>query len=163
MRVTERHARAVGKVAARIENEAGDAGIIGASGPLDSEFVEMSYLSKNAYIKPGQIVKTSGDGGIFPKDIPVGKVADSRPAEYGLATVARVKRSNPSYCKARLLVRGMAGWKIASARVVLLPLRSHARVTSLTMGEPPATAWRTRLTWARPKSPGAFGAPEMPS
>jgi len=79
------------KVAARIENEAGDAGIIGASGPLDSEFVEMSYLSKNAYIKPGQIVKTSGDGGIFPKDIPVGKVADSRPAEYGLATVARVK------------------------------------------------------------------------
>src|SRR6266699_3654275 len=79
------------KVAARIENEAGDAGVIGASGPLDSEFVEMSYLSKNAYIKPGQIVKTSGDGGIFPKDIPVGKVADSRPAEYGLATVARVK------------------------------------------------------------------------
>ena len=79
------------KVAARIQNEAGDAGIIGGSGPLDSEFVEMSYLSKNAYIKPGQIVKTSGDGGIFPKDIPVGKVADSRPAEYGLATVARVK------------------------------------------------------------------------
>src|SRR2546430_1346649 len=29
------------KVAARIENEVGDAGIIGASGPLDSEFVEM--------------------------------------------------------------------------------------------------------------------------
>ena len=40
---------------------------------------------------PSQLVKTSGTGGLFPKDIPIGKVFDVRPVEYGLATVARVK------------------------------------------------------------------------
>ena len=79
------------KVAARVENESGDMGVIGASGPLDSEFVEMSFLSKNANLKPGQNVKTSGEGGIFPKEIPIGRVVDSRSVEYGLSTVARVK------------------------------------------------------------------------
>ena len=62
-----------------------------ASGPLETEFVEMGYLSRNANVKPGQEVKTSGLGGIFPKDIPIGKVVDSHPVEYGLNTVARVK------------------------------------------------------------------------
>ena len=79
------------KVAARVENETGDMGIIGAGGPLDSEFVEIGYLSRNANLKPGQNVKTSGEGGIFPKDIPIGKVVDTRSAEYGLSTAARVK------------------------------------------------------------------------
>jgi rod shape-determining protein MreC len=81
------------KVAARVENESRDTGIIGASGPLESEFVEMGYLSRNANVKPGQEVKTSGLSGIFPKDIPIGRVVDSRPVEYGLNTVARVKLS----------------------------------------------------------------------
>jgi rod shape-determining protein MreC len=79
------------KVAARVENEAGDTGVIGASGPLDTEFVEMGYLARSANLKPGQNVKTSGEGGIFPKDIPIGKIIDARSVEYGLSTVARVK------------------------------------------------------------------------
>src|ERR1051326_78843 len=78
------------KVHARVE-ETGDTGVLGASGPLDSEFVEMNYLSKSANLKPGQNVKTSGEGGIFPRDIPVGKIVDTHSVEYGLATVARVK------------------------------------------------------------------------
>jgi rod shape-determining protein MreC len=78
------------RVAARVEN---DTGVIGASGPLESEFVELGFLSKNANLKPGQPVKTSGEGGIFPKDIPIGKVVDVRAVEYGLANVARVKLS----------------------------------------------------------------------
>jgi rod shape-determining protein MreC len=79
------------KVSARVANATGDMGVIGASGPLDSEFVEMSYLSKNADLKPGQSVWTSGVGGIFPKDILIGKIVDTRAGEYGLNTVARVK------------------------------------------------------------------------
>jgi rod shape-determining protein MreC len=80
------------KVAARVDNEAHDSGIIGASGPLDTEFVEMSYLTGNAALKPGQNVRTSGVlGGIFPPDIPIGKIVDSHTVEYGLYTVARVK------------------------------------------------------------------------
>jgi rod shape-determining protein MreC len=78
------------KVHARVE-DTGDTGVVGASGPLDSEFVEMNYLSKNANLKPGQNVKTSGEGGIFPRDIPIGKIMDTHSVEYGLATVARVK------------------------------------------------------------------------
>jgi rod shape-determining protein MreC len=79
------------KVAARVENENHDTGVVGAAGPLDSEFVEMSYLSRNAILKPGQNVRTWGEGGIFPAQILIGRVVDSRPVEYGLSTVARVK------------------------------------------------------------------------
>jgi rod shape-determining protein MreC len=79
------------KVSARVENEAHDTGVISASGPLDKDFVEMGFLSRDANLKPGQIVKTSGNGGLFPKDITIGKVVDVRPVEYGLSLVARVK------------------------------------------------------------------------
>ena len=79
------------KVAARVDN--GETGIIGASGPLDSGFVEMGFLSKNANLKPGQSVRTSGKGGIFPENIPIGNIVDTRSVEYGLASVARVKLS----------------------------------------------------------------------
>lgn len=79
------------KVSARVLNQARDTGVVGGSGPLDSEFVELGYLSRNAELKPGQTVVTSGLGGIFPSDIPIGKVVDSRSEEYGLYSVARVK------------------------------------------------------------------------
>ena len=42
-------------------------------------------------MKPGQIVVTSGDGGIFPAGIPIGQIVDSQPVEFGLYTEARVK------------------------------------------------------------------------
>jgi rod shape-determining protein MreC len=79
------------KVAARVENAARDTGVITGSGPLESDFVEMGYLSRNADLKPGQNVWTSGLGGIFPKDIFIGRVVDSHSEEYGLYTVARVR------------------------------------------------------------------------
>ena len=79
------------KVSARVDNPARDTGVLGTSGPLESEFLDMGYLSRNADIKPGQTIWTSGLGGIFPKDILIGVVADSRAEEYGLYTVARVK------------------------------------------------------------------------
>lgn len=81
------------KVSACVENETRDSGIIGSSGPLNSEFVEMGYLSGSANLKPGQLVKTSGHGGIYPPNIPIGTIVDTQPVEYGLATVARVKLS----------------------------------------------------------------------
>ena len=79
------------KAAARVENASRDTGVIGASGPLDGEFVELGYLSRSANLKPGQEVRTSGDGGIFPPGIVIGKVVDAHTVEYGLETVARVK------------------------------------------------------------------------
>lgn len=79
------------KVAVRVDNETRDTGVVGPAGTLESEFLEMAFLSRNANLKPGQSVRTSGDGGIFPKDIFVGKVVETRPADYGLSTVAVVK------------------------------------------------------------------------
>jgi len=79
------------KVSARVDNAPRDTGVIAGSGPLESEFVEVSYLPRSANLKPGQNVWTSGLGGVFPKDILIGLVVDSRPEDSGLYTVARVK------------------------------------------------------------------------
>ena len=81
------------KVSARVENETRDIGVIGASGTLDTEFVELGYLSRNANLKPAQNVVTSGDGGIFPQGIPIGKIVDVQTVDYGLRTAARVRLS----------------------------------------------------------------------
>jgi len=79
------------KVSARVENESRDSGVIGASGPLDAEFAQLGFLSRNAKLKPAQIVVTSGEGGIFPAGIPIGKIVDVQAADYGLRTEAQVK------------------------------------------------------------------------
>jgi len=79
------------KVAALVK-ETRDMGVLGAGGPFHSSLATLScYSSKDASLKPGQSVVTSGDGGIFPKGIPIGQIVDSRQVEYGLYTEARVK------------------------------------------------------------------------
>jgi rod shape-determining protein MreC len=80
------------KVAAQVV-ETRDTGVIGATDPLDNSLVALGFLSKSAKLTPGQSVATSGLGGIFPPGIPIGKIADSRPVEYGLYNEARVKLS----------------------------------------------------------------------
>jgi rod shape-determining protein MreC len=42
-------------------------------------------------LKPGQRVLSSGQGGIFPRGIPVGTIVDTKPVDYGLSMEARVK------------------------------------------------------------------------
>jgi rod shape-determining protein MreC len=81
------------RVSARVVNPAHDMGVISPGGPLENSLVDLTYLSGNANLKPGQEVVTSGEGGIFPPGIPVGQIVDSRQAEFGLYTEARVKLS----------------------------------------------------------------------
>jgi rod shape-determining protein MreC len=81
------------RVSVRVVNPAHDLGVIGPGGPLDNSLMDLSYLSGTANLKPGQQVVTSGEGGIFPPGITVGQIVDSRQAEYGLYTEARVKLS----------------------------------------------------------------------
>jgi len=81
------------RVSVRVVNPAHDMGVIGPGGPLDNSLVDLSYLSGNANLKPGQQVVTSGEGGIFPPGINIGQIVDARQAEYGLYTEARVKLS----------------------------------------------------------------------
>ncbi|MFN7138965.1 MAG: rod shape-determining protein MreC [Limisphaerales bacterium] len=77
------------RVGAAIQ-ETRDSGVIFASSsnPLENN---LGFLSRNSALRPGQLVVTSGEGGIFPKGIPIGQIVDSRPAEYGLSIEARVK------------------------------------------------------------------------
>jgi rod shape-determining protein MreC len=81
------------RVSALVENAAHDMGVVSAGGLLDTSLVDLTYLSGNASLKPGQNVITSGLGGVFRKGILIGQVVDSRPVEFGLTTEARVKLS----------------------------------------------------------------------
>lgn len=79
------------KVSALVENETRDNGVLGASGPVESDLAVLRFLPRTTTLKPGQNVVTSGLGGIFPKGIRIGKVVDSRPVEYGSYVEASVK------------------------------------------------------------------------
>jgi rod shape-determining protein MreC len=79
------------KVSALVENETRDGGILGPSGPLETELALLDYLPRSSSLKAGQNVVTSGLGGVFPKGIAIGKVVDARPVEFGLYIEARVK------------------------------------------------------------------------
>lgn len=79
------------RVAAVVENEHRDTGILMNASPLDADLVELNYLARNSEVKPGQTVSTSGLGEVFPRGIPIGTVVDARPVEFGLYTQARVK------------------------------------------------------------------------
>ena len=70
-----------------------DQGVIApsSSSPLDDTLVELSYLSRNSKLAAGQPVVTSGIGGMFPKGIVVGQIADFRSVGYGLYKEAQVR------------------------------------------------------------------------
>ncbi len=78
------------KVAAEI-SETQDTGVIGATDLADNSLVTLGFLKPNAKLTPGYQVITSGQGGIFPPGIPIGKIADSREVDSGLSAEARVK------------------------------------------------------------------------
>ena len=53
--------------------------------------VELTYLPNDIEVRPGNLVVTSGLGGAFPKEIPVGQVEDSWLSRDGLYLEAKVK------------------------------------------------------------------------
>ncbi|MBA4148895.1 MAG: rod shape-determining protein MreC [Verrucomicrobia bacterium] len=73
--------------------ETGDTGVIfsHSSNALENNMVNLGFLPRNSTLRPGQLIVTSGEGGIFPKGIPIGQLVDSQAAEYGLSVEARVK------------------------------------------------------------------------
>ncbi|HZI31029.1 MAG TPA: rod shape-determining protein MreC [Candidatus Binatia bacterium] len=81
------------RVSATVEDATRDMGVVVPSGPVDTSLVQLTYLPSSANLKPGQVVVTSGLGGVFPKGIPIGQILDSRSIQYGVYTEARVKLS----------------------------------------------------------------------
>ena len=77
--------------------ETRDQGIIkpGQASSGEGGMVEMSLLQNSPEVMAGQTVVTSGLGGVFPAGIPVGLVQDSRVAEGGLFTTARLRLAVP--------------------------------------------------------------------
>lgn len=72
--------------------ETRDLGIIrGPQSIADHGLVEMTTLQNNPHLLAGQTVVTSGLGRIFPAGIPVGRIVDTRPAEGGLYSAARIQ------------------------------------------------------------------------
>jgi rod shape-determining protein MreC len=73
----------------------GETGLITASSsaPQEEGMIGLDFLSGASGAQPGQNVVTWGEGGVFPPGIPIGKIVDIRPKEYGLSTEARVKLS----------------------------------------------------------------------
>jgi rod shape-determining protein MreC len=79
------------KVPALVRNQSKDTGIIAGGGPFNGSFVRFTSFANSASLKPGQAVVTSELSAIYPPGIPIGTVADARPAESGLYTEADVK------------------------------------------------------------------------
>lgn len=73
--------------------DSGNTGIVrGTSGgDIEGALVDLSFLSRNAVLNPGQRVFTSGQGGIYPPGIAVGQVVDSRVVGDGVFLEARVR------------------------------------------------------------------------
>ncbi|MEW5761616.1 MAG: rod shape-determining protein MreC [Bacillota bacterium] len=61
-------------------------GVVNSYGQL-----RMTYLAKDAPVKIGQLVVTSGLGGIFPRGVPLGRIVSVRPEPTGLTKEALVQ------------------------------------------------------------------------
>jgi rod shape-determining protein MreC len=57
--------------------------------------LELIHLDKQADVKPGDVVETSGQGGIFPIGIPIGTVESVEEDKTHLLKIARVKPYAP--------------------------------------------------------------------
>jgi rod shape-determining protein MreC len=67
----------------------------------------LTYLDQNADVKPGDVVITSGRGGVYPKGLPIGTVVRIIPDRGGSGKQAEVKPfADLSQLEELLLVRG---------------------------------------------------------
>lgn len=67
-----------------------DVGVLKGGGS-NGEGCRLVYLPRTATIRPGEIVVTSGLGGLFPKGLVLGQVVEVKSEEYGLGKFALVK------------------------------------------------------------------------
>jgi rod shape-determining protein MreC len=77
---------------AALVTETRDNGIIpGGQSTLNAGLVEWTALQLSPRVLAGQSVVTSGLGGVFPKNLKIGQVLDTRTERSGVTTTARIK------------------------------------------------------------------------
>ncbi|MDQ5983351.1 MAG: Cell shape-determining protein MreC [Eubacteriales bacterium SKADARSKE-1] len=75
-----------------IDTRTRDSGVlVGNTKNSDQNLTRMMYLSAQNSIQPDDIVITSGLGGIYPKDFPVGKVTELKHDDYDSSFYAVIK------------------------------------------------------------------------
>lgn len=57
----------------------------------DEGMLKLGYLTAETTVKEGDIIVTSGLGGIYPKNLPIGKVVSVQPEEYDVSYCALVE------------------------------------------------------------------------
>lgn len=62
------------RIPVKLDDDGARGVVMGTNGAT----LSLSFLTSNAVPEPGQILVTSGDGGLFPADVPVGEVARVR-------------------------------------------------------------------------------------
>jgi rod shape-determining protein MreC len=67
-----------------------DVGVL-KGGDASGEGCRLVYLPRTATIRPGEVVVTSGLGGVFPKGLVLGQVVEVKSEEYGLGKFALVE------------------------------------------------------------------------
>jgi len=60
-------------------------------GSFDRQVVNFVYVPTTVALKPGMEVVTSGDGPVFPKGLPVGRIIDVQTNRFGLYLEARLR------------------------------------------------------------------------
>lgn len=81
------------RVAAIVGTTNRETGIVmtSSTSPQENNMVDLAYLPGSSVVSPGQTVTTSGDGGVFPAAIPIGRIVDKRSRDNGLTSEARVQ------------------------------------------------------------------------
>jgi rod shape-determining protein MreC len=65
--------------------------VVPDEGSFDRQVVNFVYVPITVSLKPGAEVVTSGDGGVFPKGMPVGRIIDVQTNKFGLYLEARLR------------------------------------------------------------------------
>ncbi len=77
-----------------IVQETRDFGVIkGPQSTVQAGILEWTALRSSPDVMAGQTILTSGEGGVFPKGLVVGRILDTRSVQAGLYTSARVRLS----------------------------------------------------------------------
>jgi rod shape-determining protein MreC len=79
------------RFSAMVENSRHKGIIIPDEASFDRQIVQFAYVPTPVELQPGQTLTTSGDGGVFPKGIPIGRIIDVQTNRFGLYLEARVR------------------------------------------------------------------------